>query len=187
MEQWDQKQRDQKQRIDDLLALIERNREENRSRDQGEFDGLFTSRFAGSSPAGEEGTDLADALLPQQVRLVIHAAPGPMRESLIDTMKSRVVVTGFAVPEETIHFCLEFGVAHILMDFDSPTDTHGCVDVFSVMRTLVPSMGIYVCTRNPQSIEARTLQFKGAIILPRPFLRREAERVQQLVRQGAAR
>jgi len=169
---------EQAKRIDEVLGLIERNREENRKRDKGEYDGLFSSRF-NSLPLveGDIAHDEDEHLSPREVKLVIHAAPGPMCDTLVATMKTRTVVAAFATPEETINFTLEYGARHILMDLDSPTDTHGCVDVFSVLRTLIPTLGVYVCTRNSLSIEARTLQFKGAVLIPKPFLFREADQV----------
>ncbi len=165
------------QNIEKLLAVIKRNKEKNLSNSKQEYDGLFsggsdscdTERYDGDHEGEESGIG------PNDVKLVLFGAESPFLTSISDMLSALVVITGFSDQENIIRFVLEYGIKHVIVDLDSPTDCFESINIFSALKTLVPDVSVYACTKTPLSDEAQGLKHKDAVILPKPLFRKQIE------------
>jgi hypothetical protein len=163
--------------LEELVEIIERNRQENRRHERHEFDGLFSKQYSPdqlsvSTPAVEP-----EALAPAEVRLTIYGEKSPFIDSIVQMFSRRTVVSWFDEPERTINFVLEYRIGNVLLDFDAPTDTNYAMDIFVALRTLHPLLHIMFCTKNDQSLETLTMLKRGGHLLKKPVFKTHVQNI----------
>lgn len=164
--------------LEELLEIIERNRQENLLRKREAYEGLYSAHFGGEQQDIEGERSAAEqplALGARDVKVVIFGADSPFSSSLIAMLSRMTVVCCFNHAEKAINFCLEYGIGGLIIDLDAPTDVHVAMDVYFALTILNPAMKILLCTKSIISLEARTLHAKGAELFQKPFLRIHAE------------
>lgn len=163
--------------INDLIALIERNKiaqeGDKRWYNTAEVKGRVAKddddEYDDDDDDDEDETpDYSD------VRLLIFASPGPFTESLFPMIDQHELVYAVTdIPEEIIDIAMNnLQIKHVLIDMDKPSDPTKGVNIFSDLKTLNPKIQIFYCTRNPSTIEARSIQTKGAKLMQKPVLRK---------------
>jgi hypothetical protein len=167
--------------INDLIALIERNKvaaqgektwyntaevKGRKNEDSDDYD-----EFDDDDDEEEEEPDYSD------VRLLVFATPGPFTESLFPMIDQHELVYAVTdIPEEIIDIAMSnMQIRHVLIDMDKPSDPTKGVNIFSDLKTLNPNIQIFYCTRNPSTIEARSIQTKGAKLIQKPVLRKTVD------------
>jgi CheY-like chemotaxis protein len=172
-----------KRNINDLIALIERNKvaqgqtawyksgDNKAESDEEEEEG-------GEGEEGEEGEGEEEEADYSDVRLLVFASPGPFTESFFPMLEQheQLVYAVTDVPEEAIDIAINNPqIRHVLIDMDRPSDPAKGVNIFSDLKTLNPGILIFYCTKNPSSIEARSIQTKGAKLIQKPVLRKTVD------------
>jgi hypothetical protein len=162
--------------INDLIALIERNKVaqegDKRWYNTAEVKGRVAKddddEFDEDEDEEDDTPDYSD------VRLLIFASPGPFTESLFPMIDQHEIVYAVTdIPEEIIDIAMNnLQIKHVLIDMDKPSDPTKGVNIFSDLKTLNPKIQIFYCTRNPSTIEARSIQTKGAKLMQKPVLRK---------------
>ncbi|MDR2692866.1 MAG: hypothetical protein LBB74_01460 [Chitinispirillales bacterium] len=163
-----------KRNINDLIALIERNKiatgqDWYKSADaQKKDDAESYDENYEDEDEEEAESDYSD------VRLLIFASTGSFTESLFPMIDQHELVYAVTdVPEEAIDIAINNSqIRHVLIDMDRPSDPAKGVNLFSDLKTLNPGIQIFYCTKNPSSIEARSIQTKGAKLIQKPVLRK---------------
>ncbi|MDR2591202.1 MAG: hypothetical protein LBC59_00135 [Chitinispirillales bacterium] len=168
--------------INDLIALIERNK----VAAQGDKTWYNTSEVRGRAAkeddpdADYDDDDEEEEAEPDysDVRLLIFATPGPFTESLFPMIDQHELVYAVTdIPEEIIDIAMSnMQIRHVLIDMDKPSDPTKGVNIFSDLKTLNPKIQIFYCTRNPSTIEARSIQTKGAKLIQKPVLRKTVDK-----------
>ncbi len=149
-----------KETLDELLEIIERNR----------WDRLRKRQL--ENEISEENFDFEDEeVSPDNVRLVLFGAESSFTKSLIEMFRIITVIGYFRDPENMITFCLDHSVPNILFDVDPPTDCYQVMDIFASVKMLIPSIRTFVCTGRKNSVEVEHLKMYGATILEKPILR----------------
>lgn len=149
-----------KETLEELLAIIERNR----------WDRLRKRQL--ENEISEENIDFEDEQIsPDSVRVILFGAESPFIKSMIEMFRVITVIGYFRDPENMISFCLDHQVPNILFDVDPPTDCYQVMDIFASVKMLIPSVRIFVCTGRKNSVEVEHLKMYGAAILEKPILR----------------
>ena len=167
--------------INDLIALIERNKVaqegDKRWYNTAEVKGRVAKdddddEFDDDEDEEDETPDYSD------VRLLIFASPGPFTESLFPMIDQHELIYAVTdIPEEIIDIAMNnLQIKHVLIDMDKPSDPTKGVNIFSDLKTLNPKIQIFYCTRNPSTIEARSIQTKGAKLIQKPVLRKTVDK-----------
>jgi len=151
-----------KEKIDKLLLIIERNRWD-RLKERGEQQDVVEEEKAVDETNEEISAD--------SVRIAIFGAECAFTKSLIEMFRVITVVTYFDNPENMITFCMDHHVQNIIFDIDPPTDFHLAVDAFAAIKMLIPSVLIFACTGRKKSLEIDYLTLHGATILEKPIFR----------------
>ena len=163
--------------INDLIALIERNK----IAQEGDKRWYNTAEVKGrvakddDDEYDDDDDDYEDETPDySDVRLLIFASPGPFTESLFPMIDQHELVYAVTdIPEEIIDIAMNnLQIKHVLIDMDKPSDPTKGVNIFSDLKTLNPKIQIFYCTRNPSTIEARSIQTKGAKLMQKPVLRK---------------
>lgn len=154
-----------KESVDKLLEIIERNR----------WDRLRKRQEQGESVSEEQfETDTVD-LSPDNVKVVLFGTESPFISSMIEMMRVETVIAYIDDPEKMITFCMDHPVQNILFDCDPPSDCHLIMDAFASVRMLLPSARVFGCTSRKSSLEVEHLKLHGAIILDKPILRKQVQ------------
>jgi CheY-like chemotaxis protein len=168
--------------INDLIALIERNK----VAAQGEKTWYNTAEVKGRKaedvdPDDEfyDDDDDEEEMEPDysDVRLLVFASPGPFTDSLFPMIDQHELIYAVTdIPEEAIDIAMSnLQIQHVLIDMDKPSDPTKGVNIFADLKTLNPKIQIFYCTRNPSTIEARSIQTKGAKLIQKPVLRKTVD------------
>jgi CheY-like chemotaxis protein len=167
-----------KRNINDLIALIERNKVAQgqmtwyKSGDSATASDDDEDEEDGEEEDGEVEADYSD------VRLLVFATPGPFTESFFPMLEQheQLVYAVTDMPEEAIDIAINNPqIRHVLIDMDRPSDPTKGVNVFADLKTLNPGILVFYCTKNPSSIEARSIQTKGAKLIQKPVLRKTVD------------
>ena len=161
-----------KKNINELIALIERNKISQGQTNWGNED-------VDDSGDGQEGGD--DEVIDEDdfsdVKLLVFATEGPFTESLFPMLdQHKLVYTVTDSPENAIDTAINNPqIRHVLLDLDRPTNPAKSVNIFSELRMLNPNIIVHYCTKNPMSMESRNIQTKGAKLLQKPVLRKTVD------------
>ena len=154
----------EKEKLDALLLIIERNRWDRLRRRQMENE-VF-----------EETIETEDQdISPDNVRVVLFGTECPFTKSIIEMFRAITVIAYFDNPETMITFCLDHPVPNILFDIDPPTDCHQTMDAFASIRMLLPSVRNFVCSGRKKSLEVEHFKMYGATVLEKPILRKQVQ------------
>jgi CheY-like chemotaxis protein len=168
-----------KRNINDLIALIERNKvAQGQTAWYKSGDTVAESDDDEDEEDGEEGEEGESEADFSDVRLLVFASTGPFTESFFPMLEQheQLVYAITDVPEEAIDIAINNPqIRHVLIDMDRPSDPTKGVNVFADLKTLNPGILIFYCTKNPSSIEARSIQTKGAKLIQKPVLRKTVD------------
>ncbi|MDR3013196.1 MAG: hypothetical protein LBU70_08305 [Chitinispirillales bacterium] len=165
-----------KQNIQELIALIERNKY---ARGDTWVNKPDNAKEVESDDDDDDDNDdeYEDDDDYSKVRLLIFATEGPFTESLfpmLDHYEFDYAVTD--VPEKAIDIVMNNPhIRHVMIDLDRPTSPAKGTNIFADLRTLNPGIVIYYCTNKPMTMDSRNLQTKGAKLLQKPILRKTLE------------
>jgi hypothetical protein len=70
--------------------------------------------------------------------------------------------------DKLIEMVLDGEIGNIAIDLDDPTDWRKSVDVFTNVKTLKPDALFYICTKDPEWVQAKTLEKQGGVIVKKP-------------------
>lgn len=164
-------------RLEHLLDIVERNK-----------------RYKKEQELEREDSDIKDLdqnnlynkrLKPEDVQVVLFAADSVFRESFIEMIQKKIVLTAFDKTEDTISFCLKYNKKLIIIDMDSPTDIDESIDIFSALKTAFSDARIFLATNKPNSWSVQNLQAKGGVLLMKPLLKNDIEKfVREHVYEG---
>jgi hypothetical protein len=153
-----------KEKMDELLAIIERNRWDRLRRRQEQVDTV------------EEEVQVEDPKVSaNSVRVVLFGTESPFIKSMIEMFRVVTVIAYFDNPENMITFCLDHPVPNILFDVDPPTDCHMAMDAFASIRMLLPYLRVFVCSGRKMSLEVDHFKMYGATVLEKPILRKQVK------------
>jgi hypothetical protein len=154
----------EKEKLDELLTIIERNRWDRLRRRQEQKDVI------------EEDVQVeSPGISPDSVRVVLFGAENSFTKSMIEMLRVVTVVAYFDNPENMITFCLDHTVPNILFDIDPPTDCHMAMDAFASIRMLLPYLRVFVCSGRKMSLEVDHFKMYGATVLEKPILRKQVK------------
>jgi CheY-like chemotaxis protein len=157
-----------KQNINELIALIEHNKVVTGNAS------WYKSGSASAENEGENGEDETADNDFSDVHLLIFAADGPFSQSLLPMLDQHALTYAVTdVQDEAIDIVINHpNIRHVLIDMDKPTNPALGINIFSDLKTINPHILIYYCTKNPMSMESRTIQAKGAKLIQKPVLRK---------------
>ncbi|MDR2578030.1 MAG: hypothetical protein LBC70_04345 [Chitinispirillales bacterium] len=159
-----------KRNINDLIALIERNKV---AQGYSNWHGPEGRPAAKAEEEEEDAVDEDDNDY-SDVRLLIFATEGPFTESLFPMLDQHELVYAVTdVQEELIDIAIANPqIRHVLIDLDRPTNPAKGMNIFADLKMLNPNILIYYCTKSPMSMESRNIQTKGAKLMQKPVLRK---------------
>jgi len=161
-----------KKNINELIALIERNRvATGQAWHKNAEPGLEDENEEEDEEEDDEDTDYSD------LQLLIFAAEGPFTQSLLPMLDQHEVIYAVTdVPEKVIDIaCNHPHVRHVLLDMDRPTNPAKGMNIYIELKMINPGMLVYYCTKNPMTMEARNIQNKGAKLIQKPVLRKTVD------------
>jgi len=165
--------------IKDLIDLIERNKVAQGQVDWYKSGDTQPKVETGLEDDDDDEDDEEEEAEPDysDVRLLIFAKTGPFTDSLFPMIDQHELVYAVTdVPEEAIDIAINNPqIKHVLIDMDKPSEPAKGVNIFSDLKTLNPGIQIFYCTKNPSSIEARSIQTKGAKLIQKPVLRKTVD------------
>lgn len=148
--------------IEDLFEIVERNR----------WERLREHHLSDEPPELDPFEAIVDNdLKPEDVRIVLFGKEGPFAFSMIEMFRTETAIAFFDDPERMISFCLTYKITHYLLDLDPPADCYQATDIYNALKMLLPESQAHVCTKRPQSLEARGLKMHGAELFEKPVLR----------------
>jgi hypothetical protein len=158
-----------KKNINELIALIERNRIVTGQ--------TWHAKTVDSGDSDEEDEEEEEEGVEEdysEVRLIIFAAEGPFTESLLPMLdQHEIEYTVTDIPEKVIDIAINNPqIRHVLLDMDRPTNPAKGVNIFMELKMLNPGILVYYCTKNPMTVESRNIQTKGAKLIQKPVLRK---------------
>ncbi len=159
--------------IDELIELVLENRE--RRIEQRRKKHQEAVREFETSEAAEPDAERAVPKDPSLVRVVLFGAQTPFMESLMAMLHRYTEAAFFEDPEETISFVADYTINNVILDIDPPSDWEAAADVFAAIRIINPEAGLFICTKNPQSMHARMLRMRGGSELTKPLFFKEVE------------
>jgi hypothetical protein len=70
--------------------------------------------------------------------------------------------------DKAIDFIIEHGVKFVIIDIDPPSDYHNAANFLTVAKTTSTNVMMFVCTKDKDASQARSLENYGGIILGKP-------------------
>jgi hypothetical protein len=150
-----------KERLEELLSIIERNR----------WERLKKRQLKSGIEIGEAVSETSST----NITVVLFGVECPFTQSLIEMFRTLTGIAFFDDPEQVIAFCLDNEIKAVLMDIDSPTDVHVVKDVFASLKMLMPISKLFVCTRRGASLEAQHFKMFNSTILGKPILLKQVQ------------
>jgi hypothetical protein len=161
-----------KKNINDLIALIERNKF---------AQGYPNWHASGSAPAAAEVEEQNEEVEEEEdysdVSLLIFATESSFTQSLFPMLDQHEIIYAVTdVQEELIDIAINNPqIRHVLIDLDRPTNPAKGMNIFADLKMLNPHILIYYCTKSPMSMESRNIQTKGGKLLQKPILRKTVD------------
>jgi hypothetical protein len=104
----------------------------------------------------------------ERKRIAVYGADSFFIKNFLNTLKLSNEIYYHADVEKLTEIVLDTGIVNIAIDLDDPTDWRKSVDVFTTIKTINPNAKFYVCTKDPEWVQAKTLEKQGGMILKKP-------------------
>jgi len=101
--------------------------------------------------------------------VVVYASRSAFFDGFIKTLEKHHTVQFFTNAEEAIEYCLATNVRNLILDMDMPTDWKMSTDVFTTVKTMKPTVQVFLCSKTPEAIPVKTLAAQKGIVLAIPF------------------
>jgi hypothetical protein len=101
-------------------------------------------------------------------KIAVYGADCFFLKNFLNTLRLTNEIVYHADVEKLIETVLDSDIENIAIDLDEPTDWRKSVDTFTTIKTIRPTARFYVCTKDPEWVQAKTLEKQGGIILKKP-------------------
>jgi hypothetical protein len=105
----------------------------------------------------------------ERKKIAVYGADSFFIKNFLNTLKLTNEIFYNADVEKLTEMVLDTGIDNIAIDMDEPTDWRKSVDVFTTIKTINPNAKFYVCTKDPDWVQAKTLEKQGGMILKKPI------------------
>ena len=148
-------------KLTQILEIIERNR----------WEKIRRLTDLGSEYTSVDETD--QELSASDVEIVLFGAETPFSTSMITMISQETVIALFSDPEKAIDFCCCQSIQNIIIDIDSPTDSHHALDVYTVLKILNHDMRFFICSKRQHSLERDYFEKHHTQVIMKPVLRKQ--------------
>lgn len=105
---------------------------------------------------------------PEKKKIAVYGADCFFLKNFLNTLRLTNEIVYHSDVEKLIEMVLDGDIENIAIDLDEPTDWRKSVDVFTTVKTLKPHSTFYVCTKDPEWVQAKTLEKQGGMIVKKP-------------------
>jgi hypothetical protein len=104
----------------------------------------------------------------QKKKISVYGADCFFIKNFLNTLRLTNETVFNSDVDKLIEMVLDGEIGNIAIDLDDPTDWRKSVDVFTNVKTLKPDALFYICTKDPEWVQAKTLEKQGGVIVKKP-------------------